>query len=289
MNILTFDIEEWWGYDYHSIGRKEDYLPRLDWYLHEILDLLDEKNIQATFFCLGKVAEEYPDIIKSIAKRGHQIGCHSYSHRFWGDAKPEDVYEDTKKALDIIENVIGVKVIAYRAPAFSITEKTKWIIEILVDNGIECDCSIFPASRRFGGFPNFNRNTPCVIDYHGIKIKEFPMSITRIWRKEIAYSGGGYFRLFPYKTIKSLVKKNDYVMTYFHIKDFDKEQKRFYRSFEDDSAFLNYFKSYYGIRNSFSKFKKFLGDFNFISVEQAANAIDWDKVPIVNINVSPHL
>ncbi len=283
MNILTFDIEDWWVYDYYSIGKKDNYLPRLDRYLHYILDLLDERNIQATFFCLGKVAEEYPNIIKSIAKRGHHIGCHSYSHRFWGDANPEEVADDTKKALDIIENIIGEKVIAYRAPAFSITEKTKWIIEILVDNGIEYDCSIFPASRRFGGFPNFNLDTPCVIDNHGIKIKEFPMSITRMWGREFAYSGGGYFRLFTYKTIKSLVKKNNYVMTYFHIKDFDKEQKRNYRSFQGESALINFFKNYYGLRNSFQKFRKLIEDFDFLSVEQAANTINWDEVPLVTI------
>ncbi len=283
MKILTFDIEDWWVYDHYSIGRKEDYLPRLNQYLTQILDLLDEKNIKATFFCLGKVAEEYPNLIKLIAKRGHQIGCHSYSHRFWGEATSEEVAEDTKKALNIIENIIGEKVIAYRAPAFSITEKTKWIFDILVDNGIEYDCSIFPASRRFGGFPNFNLDTPCVINNHGIKIKEFPMSITRIWGKEIAYSGGGYFRLFPYKTIEYLVKKNDYVMTYFHIKDFDKEQKRIYRSFQGESAPINFFKNYYGLGNSFPKFRKLIENFDFESVEKAANNIDWDEVPLVTV------
>ena len=99
MNILTFDIEDWWGYDYYSIGKKEDYLPRLNQYLVQILDLLTERNIQATFFCLGKVAEEYPEVIKSIAKRGHQIGCHSYSHRFWGGANPknDDCMKDVYK------------------------------------------------------------------------------------------------------------------------------------------------------------------------------------------------
>jgi len=283
MKILTFDIEDWWGYKNNSIDRKEDYLPRLDWYLLQILNLLEEKNIQATFFCLGKVTEEYPNVIKSIAKRGHQIGCHSYSHRFWGDAKPKEVVEDTKKALELIENLIGEKVVAYRAPAFSITEKNSWIIEILVENGIEYDCSIFPASRRFGGFPNFKRDNPCIIDRYGVKIKEFPIPTIKILGKDIAYSGGGYFRLFPYSAIKSLVKRNDYVMTYFHIKDFDKEQKRIYRSFQGESAPINFFKNYYGLRNSFLKFRKLIEDFDFVSVEQAANTINWNEVPLVII------
>jgi len=283
MNILTFDIEDWWIYDYYSIGRREDYLPRLNQYLYQILDLLDGKNIQATFFCLGKVAEEYPDIIKSIVKRGHQIGCHSYNHCFWGDAKPEEVAEDTKKALYILENIIGYKVTAYRAPAFSIMEHNKWIFEILAKNGIEYDCSIFPGPRRFGGFPKFKFDTPCMINSYGIKIKEFPVSVIRILGRGIPYSGGGYFRLFPYKTIKAQVSKKNYVMTYFHLKDFDKEQKRIYKSFHGESAPVKFFKSYYGLKKAYVKFRKLITDFDFVSVEQASKNINWDEVPLVTI------
>lgn len=283
MNILTFDIEDWWGYDYYSIGKKEDYLPRLNQYLVQILDLLTERNIQATFFCLGKVAEEYSEVIKSIAKRGHQIGCHSYSHRFWGGANPKEVAEDTRKALDAIENLIGEKVTAYRAPAFSIMEHNKWIFEILAENGITSDCSIFPANRSFGGFPEFQYKVPVTINYQGYQLKEFPMSTITILGKPICYSGGGYFRLFPYWKIKSIIRKNEYVMTYFHIKDFDKEQEKKYQGFNEESAVNRFVKNYYGLNHSFRKFSHLISDFNFMSVQQAESTINWKERPIVHL------
>jgi polysaccharide deacetylase family protein (PEP-CTERM system associated) len=283
MNILTFDIEDWWVYDYYGLGDCKEYLPRLEKYLNEILDLLDEKETKATFFCLAKVAEKYPKVVQTIIQRGHHIGCHSYSHKFFGDVIPVDVRNDTRKALDIIQNVIGKEVTAYRAPAFSITESSKWILEILASEGIEYDSSIFPVNRRFGGFENFSPNMPFIIDCNGITIREFPISTAKLSGRDIVYSGGGYFRLFPYCLIKSMTKQSEYMMTYFHIKDFDKRQKRKFVSFYSESAVANYFKSYFGIRNSFSKFKKFVSDFDFMSIEQAANAIDWTKVPSVHI------
>lgn len=281
MKILTFDIEEWWSYDHYSIGNKIDYLPRLERYLYDILDTLDKKGFQATFFCLGAVAQSYPKIIKDIAARGHEIGCHSYSHRFFGDATYEDFSIDTVLALDVIENIIGQKVVSYRAPAFSITQNNKWAIEVLIENGIENDCSIFPASRAFGGFAGFQQKVPSILNYNGKLIKEFPMSVTTIVGKELAYSGGGYFRLFPFNLIKSIMNKNQYVMTYFHLNDFDKEQKRSYSSFQGESAPVRYFKNYYGLNGNYAKFQRLLSTFDFISVEQATAQINWEEAPVI--------
>jgi len=283
MNILTFDIEDWWAYEHYKIGNKKDWLPRLDWYLNEILDLLDERKMKATFFILGKVAKSYPEVVTRIASREHHIGCHSFSHRFWIDATPQDVAEDTRIGLDIIENIVGKKVDAYRAPAFSITENNKWILSILAENGIKYDCSIFPATRSFGGFPSYKTKEPSIIEIDGICIKEFPMAPATILGKEIVYSGGGYFRLFPYWKIHSLVQENDYVMTYFHIKDFDKKQKRQYRSLEGESALSRYVKNYYGLKNAFPKFCRLISDFDFLSIEEADKMIDWDKQPLIKL------
>jgi len=283
MNILTFDIEDWWVYDHYALGNASDYLPRLDSYLSEILDLLDTRNFKATFFCLGLVALHYPEVIKKIASRGHHIGCHSYSHRFLGDLNPKEFAADTKLAIDCLEDIIGTKVNSYRAPAFSITEDKKWAFEILAENGIEYDCSIYPSTRSFGGFPNFNQKVPSIINYQGIQIKEFPISTISILGKEIAYSGGGYFRLFPYHKIHSIINNSDYVMTYFHIKDFDRLQKRKLNSFQGESAVIRYLKDYYGLKNNFLKFSKLLSEFEFVSVKQAEENINWKIAPVVNI------
>jgi len=284
MNILTFDIEDWWVYDYYKIGNKQDWLPRLNYYLDRLLDILDEQDMKATFFILGEVAQSYPDVVTRINSRKHHIGCHSFSHKFWSNPTPEEVQYDTYKALDIIENIIGKKVNTYRAPAFSITEKNSWILAILAENGIEYDCSIFPTTRSYGGFPIYKTREPAIINIEGQRIKEFPIAPTTFFRKEVVYSGGGYFRLFPYNKICSFINASNYVMTYFHIKDFDKDQKRTYRSFEGENAISRYVKKYYGLNQCFSKFCKLVREFDFVSVEQADKSIDWDKHPQIRLS-----
>lgn len=153
----------------------------------------------------------------------------------------------------------------------------------MAENGIEYDCSIFPATHSFGGFPTYKTKIPAIIEIDGHRMKEFLMAPANILGRDIVYSGGGYFRIFPYWKIKSLTKESEYVMTYFHVKDFDKEQKRTYRSFEGESALSRYVKKYYGIETGFSKFQKFISDFDFISVEQADKIIDWDKQAVVKL------
>src|SRR5690554_6661886 len=104
MNILTFDIEEWYVYQQYPKGGKDYYLPIIDEYLEKLLLLLKEKNVKAMFFCLGKVAEEYPYVIRKIVEYGHEIGCHSHTHNFVTEMTREDFYKDTLKAKQILED-----------------------------------------------------------------------------------------------------------------------------------------------------------------------------------------
>ncbi len=284
MRILSFDVEDWWGYDYYKMGNRSDWEPRLNNYLYHILDLLDEKSIKATFFILGKVAASNPEVVKEIANRGHHIGCHSYSHIFWKNPSEKNVIEDTNRALGAIENCIGSKVDAYRAPAFSITRDNSWILSVLVDAGIKYDCSIFPTTRSIGGFPEYKTNLPGLIQISGCLIKEFPISSSVVFGREIVFSGGGYFRLFPYSITKLLIQKSEYVMTYFHVKDFDKDQKRVFSSLDGESAFVRYFKSYIGLGSCFDKFEKLISDFHFCSVAEADAIVKWKDVPVVSLN-----
>jgi hypothetical protein len=176
-------------------------------------------------------------------------------------------------ALDSIENVIGQKVVSFRAPAFTISEDATWAFEVLAKNGIENDCSIFPTTRTFGGFPSFGEATPTLIKYKDFLIKEFPISTGTVLGKQVVFGGGGYFRLFPYWLIKRLMNQLDYNITYLHMRDFDYEQPRF--------KYLSaprYFKSYYGIRQAYSKFEKMLNDFKWINVEQAVRQIDYNHI-----------
>ena len=227
MNILTFDLEDW----FHILNYSETSIPlgwddkesRIERNTERILTLLDEKKIKATWFCLGWVAKKYPSLVKKISLN-HDIACHSVNHQLIFDMNAAEVKKDILNNIHLLEDLCGKKITSYRAPGFSFTAKTKWIIPILAEAGIIYECSIFPAKRNHGGFNTFPLAIPCRISYDGLEIREFPMNTTTILGKKFVFSGGGYFRLLPYKAISTLMNKSEYVMTYFHPRDFDPEQ-----------------------------------------------------------------
>ncbi len=274
MNILTFDTEEWYNYAQMN-GKKGNFLPDVDRVQNELLDLLDNHSIKATFFVLGAVAREYPYVVRNIVERGHDLGCHSDIHKKLWQLNKLQLKEDTRKSIDSIEQLSGKKITKYRAPAFSIGEDNKWALEILVENGITIDCSIFPGTRSYGGFPEFKEARPCVIEYNGIKLKEMPIGLRSILKKSLAYSGGGYFRLLPYSLIKKWTSESNYNMMYMHVHDFNSNQKRIISA--------RYFLNYYGNKKSMKKLAKLLTDFNFINVAKAQELIDWEAVPVIKI------
>ena len=292
MNILTFDIEEWY-IEKCFYGNRQAKYDEYDAYLDDILDILDKNNIKATFFCLGKMALEYGWIVKKIHSRGHEIGCHSDRHTWLNKMSRLDTLLDTRSAVDSIEQCIGEKVLSYRAPAFSVGEENKWAFEVLKECGIECDASVFPARRDFGGFPSFGYQQPVRILCNGIEIKEFPLCMTSLLNRSMAYSGGGYFRFFPYWFIKRTIMKSDYVMAYFHIGDLIPDSRKMYSKEEYEEYFkengtlfkriTRYAKSNVGKSNSFKKMGTLVGEFPFESISQAVRLICWENTPIVQL------
>lgn len=287
MNILTFDIEEWFAY--LGQGREAEF----DRYLDTILNKLDDRELRGTFFCVGEMGRLFPDVIRKIQARGHEIGCHSNIHTWLNKMTVEECREDTHRAVDSLEQCIGEKVVSYRAPAFSIGENNKWAFEILVENGIERDASVFPAARDFGGFPNFGRKEPCLIEYNGIRIKEFPICTARLMGKDVAYSGGGFFRFFPLSYVKREMSKAPYSMCYFHIGDLLPEtsgvlsRKEYEDYFKEPGTikarYLRYFKTNFGKKNALDKLMKLVSDIDFVNLAQADCRIEWLKAPKVII------
>lgn len=290
MNILTFDIEEWFLERTFGGGRQSSY-NEFDAYLGQILDLLDERQFKATFFCLGKMAVEFPEVVSRIANQGHEIGCHSHAHHWLNKMSREKIREDTKSAVDALEQCVGKKVLSYRAPAFSIGNSNKWAFEILAECGIERDASVFPASRDFGGFPSFVYKKPVWVQCHHAKIKEFPICTARILGKEMAYSGGGYFRFFPLWLVKHEMDKCAYSMTYFHIGDLVPEQSKFMSRkayedyFKENGSFFNrykrYFKANFGRKSAFDKLRNLILTKEFVNLEQADEMLDWNAIDTV--------
>ena len=292
MNILTFDIEEWALAKAEGYGTPEKY-KEYDVFLNRILDLLDSRNIKATCFCTGLMAKEFPQVVKLIQSRGHEIGCHSYHHTWMNKMTEAECREDTHCAVDSLEQCIGEKVKSYRAPAFSIGENNKWAFEILAENGIERDASIFPAARDFGGFMDFGQKEPCIVEYHGIKLKEFPVCTTKVIGKELAYSGGGYFRFFPLSFVKKEMAKSKYAMCYFHIGDLLPEKggvpsKVEYEAYYKEpgtikNRYMRHVKTNLGKKGAFDKMIKLINSEAFINLEQAKEQISWEHTSVVKL------
>ena len=254
---LSFDVEDW----FHLLDNPSTKYP-YQWHRYEkrvhigldlILDLCSRKKIKATFFCLGWIAEEYPDLIIKIHNQGHYIGTHGYAHRLVYELSQEEFRYDLIKSISILENIVGYKIEAYRAPGFSITEDSLWAIKILSEVGIKYDSSVFPGLRSHGGIPNINVYKPFCLRVGDSEIIEFPLPVIGINKFSINYTGGGYFRLIPYWILKLVFERSDYLMTYFHPRDFDSEQP-----YLKGLSLIRFFKSYYGIRSCLHKLELLL-------------------------------
>jgi len=292
MNILTFDTEEWYIEKHFKGGREEKYYQYdeiLDW----ILATLYEKQLKATFFCVGQLAVEFPEVVKKIVAYGHEIGSHSNRHLWVTKMAREEFAEDTRIAVSELENLTGKKVKSFRAPAFSIGKDNDWAFEVLAENGIEYDCSVFPASRDFGGFPQFQTSIPSLVTKSGYELKEFPICPATFLKKKLPFSGGGYFRLVPLALQKHFINPMDYVMFYFHINDLIEESSKFMSKtayeeyFKEPGTLKNrlvrYVKSNIGKGSAKKKLKVLLNQYEFMNVEKAAKTICWEKQPSINL------
>ena len=290
MNILTFDIEEWYLEKVLHDGRDFKY-KQFDETFYKVLDELDKRDIKATFFCVGQLAVEFPQVIREIVMRGHEVGCHSNKHTWLNKMTEKQLQDDTSDAIHALADVAGQKVVSFRAPAFSITKDNKWAINVLAECGIENDASIFPTNRDFGGYKGFPQDTPCIISHDGAMLKEYPICLTSILGKELAYSGGGYFRLLPYRFISKTIKKRDYNICYFHLADLIPEQKKMMSREQYEEYFkeagtlknrlIRYAKSNIGTGDAYGKLLKLLSDNTFTSIRDCG--FDSSKAKTISL------
>ena len=283
MKILTFDIEDWFHilhkYPTDILDKWDNYEVRIHKGMDKIFQILSDNDVKATFFVLGYIARKHPEIIKKIHDLGFEVAAHSDMHKVAYTQNKEEYKQDLSQCMKSIEDITGEKVVSYRAPGFSIKKHNVWAFEVLSELGIEYDASIFPAPREDGGFTDFELATPSIIDYKGISIKEFPMSIDTFMGKKFIASGGGYFRFFPYRLIRKLLNDSDYTMTYFHPRDFDPNQPML-----DGLSLKRKFKSYYNLSTSYTKLRQLVHDFDFTDMREAAKIIDWENVPVIDLS-----
>ncbi|MGB3144074.1 MAG: polysaccharide deacetylase family protein [Maribacter sp.] len=283
MNILTFDIEEWFHILDNPSTKTERQWVNFETRIHEnmeiIFNILDKYNVPATFFVLSWIAEKYPEVVRAIADRGHQIGSHTHSHQLAFEQDRQTFEKDVEKSIKTLEDCTGKKVELFRAPGFSIKEENKWAFEVLHELGITTDSSVFPGSHAHGGLKGYSTSKPFLLKYNGVSLKEFPVNSHTVFGKKIVFSGGGYFRLYPYQFIKKATKESDYVMTYFHPRDFDFEQPMI-----PDLAWNRKFKCYVGLKDCRPKLEKWLADFDFMDIKRAEKIMNWDNAKVTLLN-----
>ncbi len=305
-NILTIDIEDYFQvHAFSNVIRYEDWDKfecRIERNTERVLEILNEvktehselstqNSTKGTFFVLGWIAERYPDLVRRIHKEGHEIACHGYAHKLIYNQSKEEFRKDVKKAKATLEDIIGDEVIGYRAPSYSIIDKSKWAFEVLVEEGFKYDSSIFPIHHDYYGIPNAPR-FPFVISLNKTQnvefsvlnyelitfqnskfitqnskfIIEFPLSTLKILGQNLPISGGGYFRLFPYalvrKGLKSINgKEGKPFIFYLHPWEIDSDQPRI-----NHLSFKSRFRHYVNLTKTEGKFKRLIGDFEFSSI-----------------------
>jgi polysaccharide deacetylase family protein (PEP-CTERM system associated) len=155
-----------------------------------------------------------------------------------------------------LEDTCGAPITGYRAPSFSLVERTRWAFEILEEEGFEYDASVIPARHARGGMNGAARFPHRVSD-----LVEFPMSTMRVGGVDWPFSGGGYFRLFPYAVVRSglrrLQRESHPAIVYVHPWEFDPDQPRL------DAPVLDRFKHYVNLDKTAGKFRRLLSDFSF--------------------------
>lgn len=278
INALTIDVE-----DYFQVTAFEGQVRRVDWEGYpsrvvdntlRILDLLDEFRIRATFFVLGWVAERAPALVKEIGHRGHEIASHGYGHELVYKIGPNLFRADVRRSKAILEDLIGKEILGYRAPSYSITDKSMWALDVLIENGFKFDSSIFPVIHDTYGVPDAPR-FPHMITRASGEIHEFPLTTLPIrigWELyRLPIAGGGYLRLFPAELLRRGIKKINVkekqpAVLYFHPWEIDPDQPRI------KAGMKSRFRHYLNLHKTEEKLRYLFSSLNFGSMTEVIDS-----------------
>jgi len=277
-NLLTVDLEDWF-----SVEVLKDALPPDTWDKQvsvverntiDVLDLFDARGVKATFFVLGWIADKHPELIQEVARRGHEIACHSYYHRMVSSLSPEEFKHDTDLAINAIVKACSRIPIGYRSPTWGIKSDMIWAYNILAEFGFKYDSSVFPTEHDLYGDPHAAKEPYPVRTISGLEIWEVPASTVLPGGKAIA--GGGWLRHKPYwhtkKQIKRMNARDMAVMVYFHPWELDQnlpEKSLFKYMKKNRGPVKDWVRQYMGVASMKIKVDKLLKDFEFIPIEDS--------------------
>ncbi len=278
MNILTFDLEDWYQLAHRRLTG--DLLPARDTILRQtdlLLELLDQHQTCATFFVLGLVAERYPQLVRRIAGQGHEIASHGCTHLRVCELTRQQFARDTRRSRDLLQDIVGVPVFGYRAPEFSINTRNLWALDVLVESGYTYDSSIYPIHHRRYGIPGFY---PAPSRYElpsGLRIIELPLATISFAGLRAPVAGGGYFRVLPLWALELAARQNQShhvpMTTYFHPYEFDTLPLDVFETIPTDgwkrvSGWRTNWQNNYGRASVRSKLSALLDKYNFTSCEE---------------------
>jgi polysaccharide deacetylase family protein (PEP-CTERM system associated) len=265
VNVMTVDVE-----DYYHVSAFDDVVPRSDWGSMEsrvdqntrrLLDLFDEFSVKATFFVLGWIGEREPALVAEIDRRGHEVASHGYGHRLVYQQSKAAFREDVRKARQILQQASGQAVVGYRAPSYSITNESRWALDVLTEEGYRYDSSIFPIHHdRYGvpGAPRHRHVIPCEAG----AIVELPPATANVAGVNLPAAGGGYFRLLPYAWTEWAIRRingreRQPAVFYIHPWELDPEQPRL------PARGLNRFRHYRNLDKTEMRLRRLLGRVRF--------------------------
>lgn len=284
-NAFTIDVE-----DYFQVAALAPSVARDSWATREyraekntdrLLSLLDRTGVKATFFVLGWVAERSPQLVRRIHAAGHEIGSHGWFHQVIYDQSPAEFREETARSKRCLEDLTGEAVLGYRAASFSITPRSLWALDVLLDLGFRYDSSIFPIRHDRYGIPDANPRPGPVEAPSGRHILEFPMSAARWLGGKLPVSGGGYFRIFPYWLTRAGLRQvnagqGQPFVFYLHPWEIDPDQPRV-----EVGAFSR-FRHYTNLDVCEARLERLIGDFRFApmrDVLRGLNLLDAPGIP----------
>lgn len=261
IHCMTVDLEDW--YHYYPIERWNQISSRVEEPTLWLLEEFAKKDLKATFFVLGYIAERHPNLIRTIWSQGHEIGIHGYDHGLVFKRSPEEFEKDIKMALNAVERAVGFKPNIYRAPSFSMTKETTWGWSILAKNGISKDSSLFAAPRVDGGHTSIPESPFCFRVEDDLEITEYPILPKRIGPLRIPFTGGGYFRLLPLKVLVNWIKESSTpIIFYVHPRDLDVEQPVI-----RELGLLRRWMVYHGLNSAREKIRALLDAIPFSSIK----------------------